>query len=172
MTPRHRKPSMSPAVRFVCWALFVAYMILLAYFLLFAEEYGRGTFGSGTFHYNLKPFREISRCVFHWETLGLPYVLLNLLGNVVGFMPFGFFLALLSWRERRMLMILLLSLELSLFIEVIQLFTGLGSFDVDDLMLNTLGGLLGYLCYKGVAGTWNRSRKRQEKNGERKWTGK
>ena len=42
---------------------------------------------------------------------------------------------------------MLYTFGLSLAIELIQLVSKVGSFDVDDLMLNTLGGVLGYLTF-------------------------
>ena len=36
---------------------------------------------------------------------------------------------------------------LSLCVEIIQLFTRVGSFDVDDILLNTIGGVLGYIIF-------------------------
>lgn len=47
-------------------------------------------------------------------------------------------------------MAILLSLGMSLCIETTQLIFRVGSFDVDDLLLNTLGGALGYLAYSMV----------------------
>lgn len=132
------------AGRVICWMLFLAYIAILVYFLFFSEKLGREA--TGEFRYNLRPFQEIIRCIRHWSVLR-QLALINLVGNVVAFMPFGFFLPLLSVKERRVVMILLLTFELSLVIEVIQLFTGVGSFDVDDLLLNTIGGWLGYGCY-------------------------
>lgn len=133
------------AGRGVCWVLFLCYIGALAYFLFFAEDYGRSD--DGNFRYNLVLFQEITRCIKYRAILGNEVVLMNLVGNVVGFMPFGFLLPLLSVKERRLVMVLLLTFELSLVVEVVQLFTGVGSFDVDDLLLNTLGGILGYGCY-------------------------
>lgn len=129
----------------VCWILFLCYIAVLVYFLFFSEKYGRS--GDGSFRYNLLLFQEITRFIKYRAILGNEAVCLNLLGNVAAFMPFGFFLPLLSERERRLLMIVLLTFELSLVVEVVQLFTGRGSFDVDDLLLNTIGGMLGYGCY-------------------------
>ncbi len=129
----------------ICWFLFLCYIGALVYFTFFAEEYGRA--GTGRFQYNLVLFQEITRYIRYRAILGTDVVILNLAGNIVAFAPFGFLLPLLSVKERRMIMILLLSFELSLVIEVVQLFTGRGSFDVDDLLLNTLGGMLGYGCY-------------------------
>ncbi len=44
-------------------------------------------------------------------------------------------------------MTLFYSLGLSLGVEVFQLLTRVGSFDVDDLLLNTIGGILGYVLF-------------------------
>ena len=51
----------------------------------------------------------------------------------------------------------LISFEFSLLIECIQLVSKVGSFDVDDMILNTLGGSLGYLCF-WVARKWKKRR--------------
>lgn len=67
------------------------------------------------------------------------------------FVPFGMFLPRLFRRCKNVLFVTLLSLELSLIVEVIQLVSRVGSFDVDDLLLNTIGGMLGYLIYKLVS---------------------
>ena len=131
--------------------LFLIYLIALVYFVFFAEEYGR-TEPAETFSYNLVPFQEIRRYIEYRAMIGLPSVILNLVGNIVAFIPFGLLLPMISPKERRAGMIFLLALELSLMIEVIQLFSHVGSFDVDDLILNTAGGLLGYGLYRVIHG--------------------
>lgn len=135
----------SKTERAVCWLLFLCYIAALVYFLFFSESYGRE--GNGTFRYNLVPLQEIMRFWKYRAILGNETVILNLAFNVIGFMPFGFMLPLLSEKDRRFVIVFLLTFELSLVVEVLQLFTGRGSFDVDDLMLNTLGGVVGYGCY-------------------------
>ena len=72
--------------------------------------------------------------------------MLNLAGNVLIFAPLGFFAPLLGKSLRRWWAALGLSAAVSLLIEFLQLFLG-RSVDVDDLILNTLGGLLGYLLF-------------------------
>ncbi len=57
----------------------------------------------------------------------------------------------------------LISFEFSLLIECIQLVSKVGSFDVDDMILNTLGGSLGYLCF-WVARKWKKRRNEKKKN--------
>lgn len=91
---------------------------------------------------------------------------LNLVGNVAAFLPFGFFLPAISQKARRFHYTALASLAFSLLIECIQLFLRVGCFDVDDLMLNTLGGILGFLCFlvaRGWKGKHGKKEKRQKK---------
>ena len=74
----------------------------------------------------------------------------NLAGNIIGFIPFGFILPLLSKRAQKLSRVTLATFCLSLTFEVIQLIFEFGSFDVDDLILNTLGGILGYIPIKVI----------------------
>lgn len=128
---------------------FFIYLAALVYFVFFAEEYGRTNI-SDELMYNLIPFQEITRYIEYRAMIGMPAVILNLVGNVLAFVPFGFLVPMINSAERRTYMIFLLSLELSLIIEVIQLFTRVGSFDVDDLILNVTGGLIGYWGYRAI----------------------
>ena len=68
-------------------------------------------------------------------------------GNVIGFIPFGMILPVIWPKTGKVLRILLLSFEFSLCVETIQLVWKVGSFDVDDLILNTLGGVIGYMLF-------------------------
>lgn len=90
-------------------------------------------------------FFQIGSVNLHpFETFSFdPWSLMILLGNVIMFLPIGFF-AVLLWRNMSWKRILLVGLLTTLFIEVVQLFVG-RSFDIDDILLNTLGVLLGGL---------------------------
>lgn len=131
----------------LAWTLFIVYMVFLMYFLFFAEIMGR-TYIDRDYHYNLTPFREIRRFIVYRRTLGWFAVLSNLLGNVLAFVPFGMILPMLTPKCRNFFHIVLLGFDFSLFVETIQLISKVGSFDVDDLILNTLGAALGYLAYR------------------------
>ena len=127
-------------------SLFIAYLLALIYFMFFSDFYGR-TQVMTEYHYNLRPFREILRFIRYRETIGSVRVMLNLAGNVLGFIPFGFFVPMHFRKTRKWNIVLLLSMEFSIVIEVLQLLLKVGSCDVDDVLLNTLGGVLGYFCY-------------------------
>ncbi len=125
--------------------LFFLYLAGLVYFLFFSENYGHGT--SGTYSYNLIPFREILRFWNYRDVLGTRAVILNLLGNVIGFMPFGALLPVMVRGLRRVWRTVLAGFGFSVLVEVSQLIFQVGCFDVDDMILNTLGTFFGYLVF-------------------------
>ena len=69
--------------------------------------------------------------------------------NVIMTVPFGFLFPLMQSRKKRtLIMTVLMTFLLSLLIEVLQpIVNGDRSFDVTDLITNTLGGAIGYLGY-------------------------
>lgn len=74
--------------------------------------------------------------------------IINLFGNVIMFIPLGFFLPLVFQKLQKLWKTLLTTaLSISL-IELLQLFTLLGSCDVDDLILNLVGAAIGYGIHK------------------------
>lgn len=133
----------------VGWVLFLLYLGLLVYFMFFAESFGREQ-TQRDYAYNLELFKEIRRFYTYRQKLGFEAFFLNVIGNVIGFMPCGFFLPIVSRRGRRWYNAILLCFALSLCIEVTQLVCKVGSFDVDDLLLNTLGGAIGYMINRIV----------------------
>lgn len=133
--------------------LFLLYFVVLFYFLFFSEEMGRN-FSERTYHYNLVPLKEIGRFIKYREALGMKAVLLNIVGNVLAFVPFGAFLPIFSVRSRKFWRTAYYSFELSLLVEVLQLVFRVGSFDVDDLLLNTIGGMLGFVVYALTMRVW------------------
>jgi glycopeptide antibiotics resistance protein len=86
---------------------------------------------------NYIPFKEILRYDF-----GSKLFIKNILGNMVMFMPFGFFIGYYI-RTKKIFIPLILCILTSLTIEFTQVIIG-RVFDVDDLLLNCLGGILGF----------------------------
>lgn len=134
-------------LRLVCRILFGCYVLLLIYFLFFAEWYGRTSQVYVEPQYNLIPFYEIRRFWVYREQIGIWNVFLNLVGNVIGFIPFGFFLPTMSKTLQRSDFVILGGMMMSIIVELMQLIGHVGSCDVDDVILNTLGAILGYLCF-------------------------
>lgn len=132
--------------KFLKWCVFLIYIIALVYFMFFAESLGRMTYVSN-YRYNFEPFKEIMRFLNNEDTLGWFVVLANVGGNILAFMPFGFCLPMVTEHRMKFIRVTLLSAGLSLMIELIQLVSKVGSCDVDDLILNTIGGMLGYIFY-------------------------
>ena len=73
--------------------------------------------------------------------------LVNLGGNVLLFIPAGVLLPKLWPKQRNFFRFFATCTGIMFFIEVLQLFTLLGSFDIDDLILNLAGMTLGFIGY-------------------------
>lgn len=126
---------------------FYLYLIVMFYFVLFSERYGRET-GYDTSHVNLELFKEIKRFWMYRSLLTPEAFITNLVGNVFAFSPFGFLLPVMTEKKRGLIKVVLGSFLFSLIIESCQYIFKVGVFDVDDLLLNTIGGLIGYIIYK------------------------
>ncbi len=125
------------------------------YKIYFAHEYSRNTIKEGWKHANLKPFATIS-LFYNSRRMREEYKYDNIGGNIIGFIPLGILLPIIFLSLRKIWKTVFIVFCISLFFETTQLLTGLGVFDVDDLILNTAGGLIGYLIYliiKRVAAT-------------------
>lgn len=128
------------------WVCFLAYLLFLGYLLFYSVGFDRVEHAE--YRYNITMFQEIMRYYnLGMRTNNWNLFVLNVIGNIVVFMPIGMFLPSLFSRCRNIFYTTILTLEISLCVELVQLLTKVGSFDVDDLLLNTLGGICGYIIY-------------------------
>ena len=137
--------------RFIYWC-FIVYCVMV-FSVLFLRGIG-GDYDFSSYPYwkrvmdrtNLVPFATIG------EQLGSiansiynrRVAIRNLLANLLLFVPMGLYLPLLWNKLRRFSKCLWVWLGLILIIEIIQVLTLQGSFDIDDVILNTLGFFIGY----------------------------
>lgn len=98
-------------------------------------------FQTGYNKYNLVPFREIKLAIRQGGT----FFFVNFIGNQLVFAPIAFFVSLL-YKKPGFLKSVLITTAFSTFVEVCQIPQNRGS-DIDDVILNTLGGIIGYLLY-------------------------
>lgn len=100
---------------------------------------------------NLIPFITIKRYItliqYTSNILLVKHAIVNLLGNIIMFVPLGVFLPIIYKKARNYLIFLFFIIVSISFIEVVQLFTLLGSCDIDDLIFNTFGATVGYIFY-------------------------
>ena len=97
----------------------------------------------GYWNYNLKPFEAYS----YWFSIGLyGQIVKNLLGNIVAFVPMGFFEMALS-KHKKFWKVVLKCFIIVTCLELFQFLSCLGYLDIDDITMNTFGCLLGCLSY-------------------------
>ena len=127
--------------------LFIIYMCVLVYVVFFAEAMGRTP--QDGYVYNLTPLKEIKRFMkYIWDNDALGRAArLNIFGNIIAFIPFGMYLPYTSESKLGFISTVLYTFSLSLTRELGQLITKVGSCDVDDIILNALGGVIGYILW-------------------------
>ncbi len=135
-------------IRCLAWILFCIYIASLVYFLFFCEKYGR--VAGDVYRYNLRPFSEIGRYFKYMDSIGYEFFFLNILGNVIAFVPYGILLPIMMKHFRSFVSILINGLLFTVCIETVQLMFRVGSFDVDDIIMNISGIIIGYFIYKIV----------------------
>ena len=96
---------------------------------------------SGVHGINITLFKELTR-----YEIGTKLFYRNIVGNIIMFVPFGFFTSFYLKLERKSF-IFSLALIISVVIELIQLRIG-RAFDIDDILLNIIGSMIGYFLYR------------------------
>ena len=144
--------------------LFGLYVLLMLW-LLFGQRIGDviyTEYGSAlAANCNLIPFTTvIEMLVLLLSRQAASFAFINLAGNIVMFIPLGYLLPMI-WTKLRSWQRILQCGSLSVFcIELLQLVTLLGSFDIDDLWMNILGIMIGYGLYRGTSALQTKSRER------------
>ena len=129
--------------------LFGLYCALMLWLLFDRTGYIDGIPYEDQLKMNLLPFRTIrlflgllNHPVFRWDAV------INLLGNIIMFIPLGFLLPKVFGKLDRFWKVLLTTAGIIIVVEIAQLLTLLGSCDTDDLILNVLGAAIGYGIHK------------------------
>ena len=136
------------------YALFFLYCIWMIWLLFFGSrqpnpgDYWAQIEGN----YSVKPLytiRNYLRVLLHSTNTSLiRHCAINLIGNILLFIPAGYFFPRLWHFFRPFWRFFLTAFLLLLLIEVLQLFSLRGKLDVDDILLNLTGLTMGYLLYK------------------------
>ncbi len=117
----------------ILYLIFVIYILLFFQVVTYQDVISYGN--------NFIPFKELTR-----YSIGSSLFYKNVIGNILLFMPYGFFVSYFLKLDKKRLAFLLI-LIVSLGIECVQLVIG-RCFDVDDIFLNLIGGMLGYFIFR------------------------
>ena len=130
-------------------ALFLAYCALMLWLLFDRPGYVPGIpyWEQAAGHLNLIPFRTLRLFAGLLDSAQPEYVrsaVINLGGNIIMFIPLGFLLPRVFPHLTSLPRVLLVTAVLITAVEITQLFTLVGSCDIDDLILNIIGSAIGY----------------------------
>ena len=143
------------------WLRLIVLSILLVYLAgLFVLTIGLRNYDDET-KINLIPFRSIYLLIYElvhsartWGVKNIPHELTfmtkglrNFLGNILLLIPLGYLVPVLRQGFNRWWKMALLGIGASMVIETVQLASHRGYFDLDDVLLNSFGCAIGWLCY-------------------------
>lgn len=129
---------------FICYILLLIKILFLSRVSLLELFNGQRTIVRSI---NLLPFHSIMEYISGSSENLKRFAFGNVVGNVAIFVPFGIYLPLLK-KDKRIITNLLFIFLVSLLVEIIQGLLGIGTSDIDDVILNCLGGWIGILGYK------------------------
>jgi len=144
MNKRKRIETVFLYVVFICYILFLIKLLFLSRVSLFDLFNNQRTLDRSI---NLIPFYSIKEYIYSNSATIKRFAFSNVVGNIVIFIPLGTYLSLFK-KNKRVIANLLFILIVSLFVEIIQGLLGIGASDIDDIILNSFGGLVGILGYK------------------------
>lgn len=136
---------------------FLIYIITIFYLTLFDEIYGRqgfviiewdkkllNTYLTNSF--NIVPFKTIKLFVYGYinHIVSFKSFCINIIGNVIAFMPCGLFLPLIFKKINKYYKFLIIMILGIILIELLQFITMSGACDIDDLILNLIGASIVY----------------------------
>lgn len=99
----------------------------------------------GGLNANLVPFRTIETYI---SDLSFSVAFMNILGNIIPFIPMGFLIPMAFPSHRNIIKTMISCFLLILSVEILQLILFLGSFDIDDVILNLLSCFIGFILFK------------------------
>lgn len=131
--------------------LFICYMFILLFFVVLKLNTPifdrinsiKENREFGYWNYNFTPLQSIAP---YFRSLGNSYANLNFFGNIIPFVPLGFFIPLITIRKgKKIVKNIAIILFIIVALESIQFFTMLGYLDIDDILLNFSGSFVGYV---------------------------
>ena len=99
----------------------------------------------GGTNYNFVPFKTIET---YLSDLSFGVAFVNIVGNIIPFIPMGFLIPMVFRSQRKIIKTMFTCLLLITSIECIQFFAYLGSFDIDDILLDIISCVLGFCVSK------------------------
>jgi|UPI0003FAEA56 glycopeptide antibiotics resistance protein len=139
--------SLFAATSYFTFTLYIFYSIFLLFFSPYRQS-AHSRFEDSGAAYNLVPFWTIRNYIKASDHINFNAWFSNLAGNVLVFMPLGFFLPLLFPKYFSFWRTLLLVITSTILVELLQFQLKVGSLDVDDIILNTIGGIMGFIVFK------------------------
>ncbi|MNQ89858.1 VanZ like family protein [compost metagenome] len=148
MSKRERVKTIFLYAVFICYIVFLLKLLFLSRISLVEIFDSHRTSNRSI---NLIPFHSIKEFLLGDSAKIQRFAWSNVVGNILIFIPLGTYLSLFKKEKRIIPNLLFIICLASLSVEVIQGLLGIGASDIDDIILNSLGGWMGIVGYKLIA---------------------
>lgn len=129
-------------IRILAGILFIPYMLIFIKVFLLNQQ---GNNYYSPIRINLVPFKSILYYLLNYHNLNYDIWFNNLFGLVIAFIPFGFLIPIIINKIKKLRNVIVVSASFSFIVEALQLITRNGVADIDDIILNVIGSILGYI---------------------------
>ncbi|WP_052088459.1 VanZ family protein [Paenibacillus wynnii] len=132
-------------IKMCCWILLILYLLVLYKYLVLDRAYYPAHRS-----FNLIPFDSIKQYINNKDDYNFNTWFMNLMGNFMMLMPLGVLLPVLHKRFRKFKNFIVFLIGINLTIETFQYYSGYGSLDIDDVIMNSSGGIVVYMIIKAI----------------------
>ncbi len=130
--------------RIIVFVVLLVYIAIIVKVLVFKNGINFNSHGA----INVEPFYTIKNYTLAMKNsnISVKDYLYNIIGNIIIFIPFGIVLPYIMFGMKR-LNTLFVGFLFVLLIEGVQFIASLGVFDIDDIILNVTGVMIGIIIY-------------------------
>lgn len=134
-------------LKILAWIFLIGYGICILYWMF--RGFGRTT--QTEFRANPVPFKTIFGYIFNLNQQNIGTTIINLVGNVGVFIPFGMVLPYLFQRLQSYGLFIAFFTGSIVVLEILQIVLKVGTGDIDDVILNVIGASAGFISYRFFA---------------------
>lgn len=134
----------------ITWLLFILYIIFLLSTIFYTKLTTGTVYPKLQIEANIIPFSSIIETItlLVTKSQGIPYLFNYLILDILLFIPLGIFLPVLFPEKMTLKRFILICFILSFTKELFQFLFNVGMFNIDDIILNVVGGILSYILLK------------------------
>ena len=131
----------------ITYLIFIIYLLMLIYLMFNGKS--KEFIGSNTLveTKNIVPFKTILYYLLNISSNNIDILITNTLGKIAIYIPLGVLIPIVARKKNNIKSITIITIIVTIIIQIIRLVFRLGIADIDNVILFTLGSIIGFLIY-------------------------